>query len=74
MEDVESAPLGHGVERGPILGVVITDPMFGFFTEGRGLAQLLRHPGVGRMGRRVDIDDPPLPQMDDDKCIEGLEE
>jgi hypothetical protein len=48
--------------------------VFGFFTEGRGLAPLLRHPGVGRMGQGVDMDDLPRPQMDDDKGIEGLEE
>ena len=53
------------IELLPVLGVVVADQVAGALAERRGLAQLLGHPGVGRVPRRVHVDHPSCGQLDD---------
>jgi hypothetical protein len=45
-------------ERGPVLAVVVADEGARGAAEGRRLAQLLRYPGVRRVPRDANMDDP----------------
>ena len=43
-------------ERRPVLGVIVAGEVAGMPPEGRGLAQLLRDPGIGGVGMRQNWD------------------
>ncbi len=56
-QHADPARRGQVVETWPVLAVVVADKESGGLPEGRGLAQLLRGPGVGWVARHADVDD-----------------
>ena len=74
VDDVQATRLGRGVKAWPVLGIVVTDQMLDLFTQRRGLAQLLSHPGIGRVARGVNMHHAPRTQMEHHKGMDRLEE
>ena len=58
----------------PVLAVVVADEVARPLVEGRGLAQLLGDPGVGRVPRHADMDHPARAERDDEEGVERAEE
>src|SRR4051812_40591583 len=54
----DAARRGDAGEGRPILAVAVADEVARPLVERRGLAQLLGDPGVGRVARHADMDDP----------------
>ena len=67
------APL-HGPAELPEDAVVVVDEEARSLTPGRRLADLLLHPGQRRVGRDVDVDDPPRADLHDDEDVGDGEE
>lgn len=70
----DSARGGEAVEARPVLRVVIANQEPWPLVERRRLAQLLRDPGVGRVPRHPDMDDPARPVRDDEERVHGAEQ
>ncbi len=63
----------HAIEMRLILAVVVADEVPRALVEGRGLAQLLGDPGVGRVPRDADVDHPPRAERDHEEGVERAE-
>jgi hypothetical protein len=61
-------------EGRPVLAVAIADELAGTLIERGGLAQLLGDPGVGRVARDADVDDPAGPQRHQEEGAQRPEE
>jgi len=72
-QHLDAAPRRDTGERRPIPGVVVADRDARRPTERRGLAHLLGDPGVGRVSRHADLDDPPRAEIDDKEGEERAE-
>ncbi len=61
-------------EGGPELPVVVANAVLRALAEGGGLPELLSGPGIGRVARHADVDDPPPGQFDDEEGEQRPEE
>ena len=66
----DAARRGDAGEGRPVLAVVVADEVARPLAEGRGLAQLLGDPGVGRVARHADMDDPARAERDDEEGVQ----
>ncbi len=66
-QDRDAAGRSDPREGRPELAVVVADQIARALAEGGGLAPLLGDPGVGRVARRADMDDPARGQFDDEE-------
>ena len=73
-QDRDAAGRGDAGEGRPEFAVVVADQVAWVLSERGGLAQLLRHPGVGRVACRTHMDDPPRGQLDDEEGEQWAEE
>ena len=66
-QDGDATRRGHAREGRPVLAIVVADEVPRPLVAGRGLAQLLGDPGVGRVARHADMDDAPRAERDDEE-------
>ena len=73
-QDGDAARLGHARVSLPVFTVAVADEGARALVERGSLAQLLGDPGVGRVARRADMDDPPGSERDDEAGAQRAEE
>jgi len=73
-QDRDAASRSDAGEGRPEFAVVVADEVARVLPERCGLAQLLRHPGVGRLARRAHMNDPPCGQFNHKEGEEWPEE
>src|SRR5664280_366033 len=67
-------PRRHPGEHRTEFRVIVADKVGGTLVEGRGLAQLLGHPGIRGVPSDVDMHHPACCQLDQDERVDGPEE
>jgi len=72
-EDVAGAGRGDTGECRAELAIVVADEVARALVEGRRLAALLRHPGIGRVPRHADMDHAPRPEREHEERLHGPE-
>ncbi len=73
-DEVDIAGLGHALEFVTELAIVIEDQVVGLDVPGRGLAKLLRRPGVRWIPGDAEVDDPSRVDVHDEEREDGSKE